>query len=109
MSLKRKRMLAHRRPVIPGMGNTARMGKREFSDAIDARGMTQVASARFLGFAPRTVREWVAGKADIPQSVAIVLRLMLALDLTTERTAAIVRMKWPKEEPNDTQVDARGA
>jgi len=95
MSLKRKRMLAHRMPVIPNMGRMPRMTVSEFNAALDTLGLTQVSFSRLLDYNDRTVRMWVAGKLNIPRVVAVLLRLMLARRIKPLRLAEIAGITWP--------------
>jgi DNA-binding transcriptional regulator YiaG len=53
------------------------MNAAQFSEAIKALGLSQLAAARFLGVGPRTVRRWVAADADVPKHVSMLLRLMV--------------------------------
>lgn len=57
------------------------MTARQFREALDRLGLTQVAAAEFLGIAERSVRRWAAGDGKVPKAVAKLLRLMLEHDL----------------------------
>lgn len=50
----------------------------ELRKALDALGLNQMELARFLGVYGQTVRRWVAEGGEPPQSVAILLRLLIA-------------------------------
>jgi plasmid maintenance system antidote protein VapI len=47
--------------------------------------LTQVDAAKLVGAHPRTVRHWITGDRAIPECVAILLRLLLAGDITIEQ------------------------
>jgi DNA-binding transcriptional regulator YiaG len=49
----------------------------QYSDAIAALGLSQRAAGRFLKVGERTSRRWAAGDSPIPESAAILLRLMV--------------------------------
>jgi hypothetical protein len=57
------------------------MTAKQYADAIDRLGLTQVGAGRFLGIDPRQSRRWIAGDARVPESVAKLLRLMIRLKL----------------------------
>lgn len=50
----------------------------ELRQALDKLELNQMELARFLGVYGQTVRRWVAPGGEPPQSVAILLRLLLA-------------------------------
>lgn len=54
------------------------MTAKQFQNAIDRLGLSQVGAARLLGADPRTARRWALGERSIPEPIAILLRLMLA-------------------------------
>ena len=54
------------------------MTVKQFQAAIDRLGLSQVGAAKLFGADPRTARRWALGERSIPESVAILLRLMLA-------------------------------
>ncbi len=54
------------------------MTAKQFQAAIDRLGLSQVGAAKLFGADPRTARRWALGERSIPESVAILLRLMLA-------------------------------
>lgn len=54
------------------------MSAEELRRALDALGMSQMDLSRFLNVYGQTVRRWVAPGGEPPQSVAILLRLLIA-------------------------------
>ena len=54
------------------------MTAKQFQAAIDRLGLSQVGAAKLVGADPRTARRWALGERSVPESVAIILRLMLA-------------------------------
>jgi DNA-binding transcriptional regulator YiaG len=52
--------------------------------AIDRLSLSQRGAARLLGVNERTVRKWIAGDAEIPQSAAMVLNISNKFALTPE-------------------------
>lgn len=54
------------------------MSAEELRKALDALELNQMELARFLGVYGQTVRRWVAPGGEPPQSVAILLRLLIA-------------------------------
>lgn len=61
------------------------MTSDQYRDAIKTLGLSQGAAGAFLGVNAVSSRRWATGKAPIPESVSILLRLMLALKLTPEK------------------------
>lgn len=57
------------------------MTPKQYADAIERLGLSQNATARFLGIDERQSRRWIAGDARIPESVALLFRLMIRLKL----------------------------
>jgi DNA-binding transcriptional regulator YiaG len=51
---------------------------KQYADAIDRLGLSQRAAGRFLGVEERTSRRWISGESAVPESVAKLLRLMIA-------------------------------
>jgi hypothetical protein len=47
--------------------------------------LTQVGSARFLDYDPRTVRRWVRGDLAVPKTIAMLLELMVKTKATPEQ------------------------
>jgi hypothetical protein len=54
------------------------MTPKQYADAIERLGLSQRAAGAFLGIDERQSRRWIAGDARIPESVAKLLRLMIA-------------------------------
>lgn len=54
------------------------MTKNQFRAALDRLGLSQLGAARLFGADGRTARRWALGERSVPNSVAILLRLMLA-------------------------------
>lgn len=53
------------------------MNSKQYRDALDKLGMSQVAAGRLLGVGARTSRRWALDEARIPDPVAILLLLLL--------------------------------
>jgi DNA-binding transcriptional regulator YiaG len=60
------------------------MSKTQFRRALKTLGISQRGFARLIGSAERTVRRWALGEAELPESDAILLRLMLGGKITAE-------------------------
>jgi DNA-binding XRE family transcriptional regulator len=56
------------------------MTARQLKAAIKALDMTQAGAARFLGLSERTLRRMLAKEADVHDSIALLLRLMIHTD-----------------------------
>jgi hypothetical protein len=54
-----------------------RMTKRQYSEALQELGLTQVGAAEFLQVGHRTSRRWIAGDAPIPHAVRLLFALMI--------------------------------
>jgi len=54
------------------------MTTKQLRAALKRLGLTQVAAAHALGVAPRTMRQWIAGDARIPEPAARLLAVWLA-------------------------------
>lgn len=65
------------------------MTAKQFQAAIDRLGLSQVGAARLFGSDPRTARRWALGERSIPESVTILLRLMLAGKITADDIEAV--------------------
>ena len=59
----------------------------QYKAAIKALGLSQRAAGAFLGVDERTSRRWIAGDAQVPESVAKLLRIMIRLKLKPEDVA----------------------
>lgn len=66
------------------MTTLKRMTPQQYQAAIDRLGLSQRASAAFLGINERQVRKWLAGEARIPHATARLLRLMVKLEIAPE-------------------------
>ncbi len=60
------------------------MTHTQFRAALDKLGLTQLAAARHLRVAGRTVRRWALAEVPVPPLVVIVLELLLAGKITIE-------------------------
>ena len=60
------------------------MTPTQFQNAIDKLDLSQLGTARLIATNPRTVRRWVSGIARVPESVAIILRLLTAGKITVQ-------------------------
>ena len=57
------------------------MSPKQYAEAIERLGLSQRGAGKFLGVDERTSRKWIAGDARIPESVAMLLRLMVRLKI----------------------------
>lgn len=64
------------------------MTPRQFKAAINELGLSQGRAAKLCGFHARTAKRWAGGQRKVPETVAIVLRLMLAGVLTVDQLAS---------------------
>ena len=53
------------------------MTSKQFTTALTRLGILQVALADKLKINPRTVRNWVGGRSEVPTTIAVLLNLML--------------------------------
>jgi len=67
------------------------MTSKQFRTALDRLGLTQVGTARLFGADPRTARRWALDERPIPDAVAILIRLMLAGQITVEDIEAVTK------------------
>lgn len=58
------------------------MTANQYRAALSRLGLTQTGAAELVGADPRTSRRWALGERAVPDSVAILLRLMLAGKIT---------------------------
>jgi hypothetical protein len=63
----------------------------EYAAAIKRLGMTKVAAANLLGVDPTTSRRWIAETHEVPQAVAITLRLMTRYNLTANSVESLMK------------------
>jgi hypothetical protein len=54
------------------------MTAKQYQAALDKLCLSQLGAARLFGADGRTSRRWASGERGIPETVAILLRLMLA-------------------------------
>ena len=69
------------------------MTPRQFKAAIRALGLSQGQAARLCGYYPGTAKKWASGGRKVPAPVAIILRLMLAGELTVEQLERVGALK----------------
>lgn len=60
------------------------MTPTDYRNALAALNLSQVSAASLFGVNDRTSRRWAIGEQDVPQAVALCLRLMLAHSITPE-------------------------
>lgn len=58
------------------------MTAKQYQAAIDRLGLSQLGAARLFGADGRTSRRWASGERSVPETVAILLRLLLAGKIT---------------------------
>ena len=58
------------------------MTAKQFRDALDRLGLSQLAAARLLGVDGRTARAWALDERQVPGPIAVLLRLMLDKKIT---------------------------
>jgi transcriptional regulator with XRE-family HTH domain len=78
------------------------MSPKAFERAIRMLGISKSAAGRFFGVSESTLRRYLAGTADIPPSVVLLMRLMLALELTP---IVPPRPKFAKSKPLQPNPD----
>lgn len=66
------------------------MTAKQYSDAIERLGLTQVGAARFLGVDERTSRRWIAGERPIPEPVAKFLRYLIAAKVAPDEVEKLL-------------------
>lgn len=60
------------------------MTPKQYAEALTRLGLSQRAAGKFLGVDERTSRKWIAGTNRVPESVAMLLRLMIRLKIKPE-------------------------
>jgi len=60
------------------------MTPKQYADTIERLGLSQRAAGKFLKIGERQSRRYIAGDAKIPETTAMLLRLMVRLKLTPE-------------------------
>lgn len=68
----------------PSPAESVHMTPKQYADAIERLGLSQRAAGRFLGVEERTSRRWISGESAIPESVAKLLRLMIARKISPD-------------------------
>jgi hypothetical protein len=69
------------------------MTSNQFRAALERLGLSQVGAAALVGADPRTGRRWALGERDVPECVAILLRLLVAGKITVEDIEAARRSR----------------
>jgi hypothetical protein len=72
------------------------MTSKQYRNAIEALGLTQVDAAKFFGVSERQSRYWAARDGSpipIPITVEMILRIMLAKDISVEDVGSILKQK----------------
>lgn len=75
------------------------MQPQALREALEALDLTQAAFSRFIGVTTRTVAQWVKGDAKIPGPVALLVRYMLAKDISAQAVLAAVYASQPEQAP----------
>lgn len=65
------------------------MTPNQFRAALDRLKLSQLGAARLVGSDPRTARRWALGERDVPECVAILLRLLVAGKITVPDIDAV--------------------
>lgn len=60
------------------------------SSVLDASGLSQVQLARAMAADPRSLRRWLAGSHDVPDTVADWLDRVVRIDATSERLTVVL-------------------
>ena len=60
------------------------MNSKQYRAALARIGLSQVGAARLVGADPRTSRRWALDERPVPESIAVLLRLMVAGKITAE-------------------------
>lgn len=60
------------------------MTAKQFRDALDRLGLSQLGAARLFNANDRTARRWALGERSVPEGVSILLRLLLAGKITPD-------------------------
>ena len=68
------------------------MNHKQYREAIERLGLSQVAAARLLQVDPRTSRRWASGETKVPWTVAVVLEY-LAKERTRLAMEALARKR----------------
>jgi hypothetical protein len=65
------------------------MTTKQYRAALDRLGLSQAKASALVGADPRTGRRWALGESDVPECVAILLRLLLAGKITADDIDAV--------------------
>jgi hypothetical protein len=65
------------------------MTAKQYRTALEALGLTAYGAAPWLGVALRTSQNYASGQTAVPEPVARLLRLVIALKLTPDKTAEL--------------------
>ena len=68
------------------------MTAKQYQAAIDRLGLSQLGAARLFGADGRTSRRWASGERAVPQTVAILLGLLLAGTIAPADIKAVARV-----------------
>lgn len=66
----------------PPLGYDSMMSPDEYRDALKLWGMRHKAAAEFFGFTVITSQRYATGERNIPPTLAVLIRLMIAMKLT---------------------------
>lgn len=69
------------------------MTPKQYQAAIDRLGLSQLGAARLFGADGRTSRRWASGERAVPETIAILLRLLLAGKIIPENIEQARRAK----------------
>jgi hypothetical protein len=75
------------------------MTPQRYAQVIGKLGLSQVKSAEFLGYDPRTIRRWVSSDLPIPKVVAMLLELMVRTEATAEEAEQFASAPVPTKVP----------
>jgi transcriptional regulator with XRE-family HTH domain len=67
------------------------MTPKQFRSALDRLGLSQLGAARLFGADGRTARRWALGERAVPETVAILLRLLMTDRITADDIEAAKR------------------
>jgi transcriptional regulator with XRE-family HTH domain len=65
----------------------------QYRELIAALGLSQIAAAEFLGISPRQSRRWALGETVPDVRAEIVLRLMVAYDISVDTVNRLLKRK----------------
>jgi len=73
------------------------LSPKAFKRAVERLGISKSAAARFFGVSESSMRRYLAGTADIPPSIVLLLQLMNELDI--EPSFVPKRLRKVDQEP----------